>query len=220
MRRLWIVSALAAAFTILTMPAISAQAQNLSMPCSTAGEFCGRLVSPECLDKVGAGSTGVEGAAKACDANLALYRDCLATVAASCTGGAEAGAPASAQSALRSADGPAQTIAMDNGDEVALYGCASEGPFVTCTLTIKVKSNRSIQFCNNFFGLVLASGDQLNAETVLVGGKGEGVICPSQQFFAIAPPARFEVKFKTSAAGQAAQLIAFRAVLFDSVIVE
>lgn len=220
MRSLWTISALIAAVSLAA--ALEAQAQNVTMPCSTAGEFCGKLVSPDCLDKVGAGSTGLSGSTEACDANLNLYRECLETVAASCSGGADTAAAPAPEPATRAADGAAaQTLVMDSGDSVALRGCKGKGKLVTCEMTIKVSGDKSVQFCDNHFGLILENGDQLNATTVAIGGR-EGVICPSQKLYAVAPPARFQLKFTTAEAltGQAVQVIAFNAMLFDRVALE
>ena len=208
MRSLWTVLAFLAALSG------AAHAQTLSMPCSTAGAFCGKLVSPACLDKVGAGATGLGGGSDACGENLDLYRECLATVAASCGPAAQAPTPLTRTTAA------GQTLTLNGGDEVTLRGCALKGGLVACELTLHVAADKSVQFCSDVFGLILQNGDQINASAAIVPGR-EGFVCPSPKLFAVAP-ARFQLEFNAAgaAAGQEVKVIAFNSLLFDGVILK
>ncbi|MBX2855106.1 MAG: hypothetical protein KTR21_08965, partial [Rhodobacteraceae bacterium] len=53
--------------------------------CDNPQESCGRLLTPACLDRVGAAALPAEGAGGDCAAQMQTYRECLSTVATTCT---------------------------------------------------------------------------------------------------------------------------------------
>ncbi|MBX2856958.1 MAG: hypothetical protein KTR21_18370 [Rhodobacteraceae bacterium] len=69
--------------------AFLASAATAEDMCAAPEQSCGRLLSPACLGRLGAGSQGVEASGQPvidCDSQFATYRECLATVATSCGG--------------------------------------------------------------------------------------------------------------------------------------
>lgn len=80
------------AWIALTAALLAAPAAAEDM-CASPEASCGRLLSPACLGRLGAGSQGVDAAERStadCDNQFATYRECLATVAANCSGRAAA----------------------------------------------------------------------------------------------------------------------------------
>ena len=92
--RRWLALVLAAGF------GVAAPAGAEETLCDNPQAQCGSLLTPECVGRVGAAAVGApEG--EACDAQLRVYRNCLALVARNC-GGANAGGVAAVQSAAAS----------------------------------------------------------------------------------------------------------------------
>ena len=52
--------------------------------CDKPQESCGRLLTPECLGRVGAAALPAGEAGADCEAQMQTYRECLTTVAAAC----------------------------------------------------------------------------------------------------------------------------------------
>ena len=213
MRRLWI------AFFLFAALITHSHAQNLSMPCSTASEFCGELVSPHCANTTTATTPAEAGGSGECAGDLKLYRDCIELVSASCSGQPKASsALASPQSPERG--GGAQTLVSENG-QLTLRGCYALGEFIFCDLMLQAGDTRDLQVCASQFSLILTNGPVLVASAVELDGRQTVTHCGSQELSAEAP-ARLLLKFNTQqfTPSQMVKLTAFEAVLFDSVLLE
>lgn len=65
----------------------SASAQDNDALCANPATYCGGLIAPACLNRVGAGALP---AGDACGAQFAAYKSCLTTAAQTCGGAANA----------------------------------------------------------------------------------------------------------------------------------
>lgn len=206
------------AFVLLAFFGVEAHAQQtLGLPCATSGDFCGRLISPQCIETVEAGPTGSGVAYDVCAPSYVRYRECLQAVSTSCSSGQTPVyetapqpqavpllIPKPAASLARPA--PAPALAPDTSDDVAtLSRCKVKGSRVTCSMMYQVGADRDVSFCEDQFGLTIGKKDGIAPSAVSLPGNPE-MSCPSQKLFAFIP-VRFRLEFKVPGAKRGREVL-------------
>lgn len=110
---------------------LATQATAQETLCDNPQEQCSSLLAPECVGRVGAAATAApEGGA--CEAQLSVYRNCLALVARNCEPVAAATNSEAGGQRVRAVDAVRQSKQF----EIALQGCAREPGVVRCVFMV------------------------------------------------------------------------------------